>query len=240
VDSGRAPAGAKSARAAASLGVVLIGPPGSGKNTHARMLAARYGMEPVSARGLLAKAAADSTGSWTDVRKMMAEGHLVPDEKIEELIFARLRGAQGYLLDGFPRTAAQAKFLDGIRRPDVVVYLSADEETLLARLSSRLVCGSCGRSYGAEAAPSHPGICDDCGYKLSAREDDSSSAAQARLREYNEKTRLLLQHYRDVLHPVRSAGRAEDVHARICAIIEERVSKRGADSARGASPPRRT
>lgn len=204
-----------------SLGIVLVGPPGAGKNTQARLVAERFGLEAISAGALLEEDARNGTANDEAVRARIRSGQLVPDEKIEELVGGKISPGEGYLVEGFPKTTGQAEFLDGINAPNVVIYLSADEDTLLTRMGSRLVCNECGRSYGPGAPPKHPGICDADGYKLAARDDDAAEIAAVKLQVYNEKTRALLQHYKEVLRPVSSEAAVDEVTERICEIIGE-------------------
>jgi len=200
--------------------IVLLGPPGAGKSSIARRLADRYGLARLATRELLAEAAKREDKSALEIRDQIAHGRLVSDERATQLVRADLeREPGGRVFDGYPRTAAQAEALDSFAPVDTVFYLNAPEEVLLERLTSHLVC-DCGADYGPARPPKHPGLCDACGYKLYRREDDRPENARTRLAEYREKTRPLLFHYRDRLHPIDASASPAEVFASISAILE--------------------
>ncbi len=210
------------AQPVSSMAIVLIGPPGSGRNTQARKLADKYAMTSIGCGTFLTEEAAKDTKRGARIRTKMATGVLANDSDVNAVLGSAIKATEGGLiLEGYPGTEAQAEALEAVRMPDVVIYLSADQDALMERIASRLVCNECGRSYGADSPPKHPGICDEDGYKLRPREDDSPDIVEERLREYNEKTRPLLSRYREILKHVPSEGGIEAVHEKICLALEE-------------------
>jgi adenylate kinase len=126
----------------------------------------------------------------------MEAGELVPDEVVNAIVKEALNSAEGFVLDGYPRTIEQAEYLDGITTLDVVLYLDVDDEVLKERLTGRRICDDCGRNYHVDFdPPAEDGVCDDCGGELIQREDDSADVVETRVEEYNEKTAPVVDHY---------------------------------------------
>jgi adenylate kinase len=204
--------------------VVLLGPPGAGKGTQARRLAARWSVPRVSTGDMLREAVARGTGLGLEARRYMDAGELVPDSVMIGLVRERLAqpdGRKGFVLDGFPRTAAQAEALDGLLEAEgtplerAVLFEMPDAE-LVARLAGRRVCRSCGRNYHLTLSPSRvPGRCEACGGELYQRADDEEATVRRRLAVYARDTRPLMDHYRrrGVLTTISAAGTIDTVYA---------------------------
>jgi adenylate kinase len=204
--------------------IVLLGPPGAGKGTQARRLAARWSVPQIATGDMLREAVARGTKLGLEARRYMDAGELVPDAVIIGLVRERLAqpdGRKGFVLDGFPRTAAQAEALDQLLESEgtpldrVVLFQVADEEPV-ARLSGRRVCRSCGRNYHLTLSPSRtPGVCDHCGGELYQRTDDEEATVRRRLAVYARDTRPLVEYYRrrGLLATISGAGTVDAVQA---------------------------
>lgn len=201
--------------------IILLGPPGAGKGTQAKLLAKRYGLKHISTGDLFLKAIRSGTDLGKEVRKYTMSGHLVPDGTTNIIVKKELSGAGqvGYILDGFPRTLAQAESLAESEQINFVFYLNAPQEVLIDRLTKRFYC-DCGDSYGPDHPPAVEGLCDSCGGMLYQREDDKSRNVLTRLEEYNSKTRELLRFYRSKLRPVDGSQISKEVFKRLCGLLE--------------------
>jgi adenylate kinase len=188
-----------------SLNVVLMGPPGAGKGTQAGTVARLVNAAHVASGDLLRDLIKQDTDTARQVKSFMDRGELVPDELTLAIVMEQLDGPNarnGFILDGFPRTVAQAQALDERlasegRRLDRVIDLVVPDDVLLARLSGRWLCRDCHASYHTVfSPPTVPGICDRCGGPLYQREDDTLETAQRRLEVYDNETRPVLDYYR--------------------------------------------
>jgi adenylate kinase len=189
-----------------SARVIFLGAPGAGKGTQARGLAAEWGVPQVATGDMLREAAAARTPLGLEAKRYMDSGALVPDEVVIGLVEERLArpdARAGFVLDGFPRTVAQAQALDALLKArgmalDRVVFLDVSREELLRRLTGRRVCRQCGTAFHiVSAAPREAGRCDKCAGELYQRSDDSSEAVATRLDVYDKQTAPLLAYYRD-------------------------------------------
>jgi adenylate kinase len=189
-----------------SARVIFLGPPGAGKGTQARGVAAEWGVPQVATGDMLREAEAAGTPLGLEAKRYMDAGGLVPDEVVIGLVEERLArpdAAPGFVLDGFPRTAAQAEALDAMLRRrgqslDRVVFLDVGREELIRRLTGRRVCGRCGTAFHLVSAPPRvAGRCDKCGGELTQRSDDTREAVATRLDVYEKQTAPLLAYYRD-------------------------------------------
>jgi adenylate kinase len=210
--------------------LTLFGPPGSGKGTQATYLVERLGIPQISTGELLRAEAASDTELGRLAKSYMDRGDLVPDDVTVEVFRRRLSKpdvADGVLLDGFPRTAEQAAELDqGLRglgrRMDRVVYIKVPTEELVSRLSGRLTCPRCGRTYHPVLAP--PKLdrqCDRDSTLLIERDDDKAETARHRIAVYLDQTLPVLEHYRKrgVVAEVSGEGDIEDVRRRVLEAI---------------------
>jgi adenylate kinase len=185
-----------------ALNLVMLGPPGAGKGTQAVRVEHERGIPQISTGDILREAVQAGTDLGRQAQAVMERGELVSDALIVEIVRERLARddtRDGFILDGFPRTVAQAEALDQIlagRDPLVVVELSVPDQALVERLSRRRVCGACGATYGAVAGEI-PAVCTRCGAALVARKDDREEVVQERLRVYREQTEPLVAFYRD-------------------------------------------
>jgi adenylate kinase len=185
--------------------VVLIGPPGSGKGTQAKVLASTRGLPQLSTGDMLRTAISQGTELGQQAKKLMDQGALVPDSVVIGLISERSQAddcRSGFILDGFPRNVAQAEALDkmmtsqGIQVDRAVLFSIADE-VLVKRLSGRRTCLECSAMYHIDnAKPKKDGICDECGSKLVQRDDDQVEVVRKRLQVYHEKTEPVVDFYR--------------------------------------------
>ncbi len=185
--------------------VAFLGPPGAGKGTQARELAREWGVPHVATGDMLREAASAGTPLGREAKAYMDTGALVPDGVIIRMIAERLRrpdALKGFLLDGFPRTIAQAegleRLLEDLGQPlERVVYFEVSEPELLRRLTGRRVCRACQTAFHMVSAPPRsPGVCDRCGGELYQREDDSEATVRHRLGVYARQTAPLLDWYR--------------------------------------------
>jgi len=209
------------------LRLILIGPPGSGKGTQAKMLADEKGLMHISTGDMLREAIAEGTDAGLRAKAAVEQGHLVDDDLLFEIVrdqLGELGKEQGFILDGFPRNLAQARFLDELLRQmgigiDAVLLMDVPDETVIRRLSGRRVCSQCGKEYHVEFSPPRtPGVCDLCGGALFQREDDRPEKVARRLEVYKEMTLPLREFYRrnDALITVDAEGDIQEVYGRIC------------------------
>jgi adenylate kinase len=191
--------------------VVLLGPPGAGKGTQAKRIMAQYGIPQVSTGDLLRENVVQGTELGLAAKAVMARGELVSDDLVCIMVRERLLQPdckRGYVLDGFPRTAAQAGWLDALldqelfdnSRPTrvwpIVIRLDVDYNRLLLRISGRRSCPTCGRIYNIHSQPAHVNeVCDIDGSKLETRNDDRLEVIQPRLTAYQEQTRPVADYY---------------------------------------------
>jgi adenylate kinase len=185
--------------------VAFLGPPGAGKGTQARDLAREWGVLHLATGDMLREAVTAGTPLGRDAKRYMDQGALVPDEVIIGAMAERLGArdaAKGFILDGFPRTIAQAEALARLLKDlgqtlDAVVYFDVSEPELLRRLTGRRVCRTCGHPYHLTSSPpKRAGVCDTCGGELYQREDDREDTVRNRLEVYRRQTAPLLDYYR--------------------------------------------
>ena len=183
---------------------VLLGPPGAGKGTQAVRLVKQYNVPQISTGDILRAEIAQGTELGKSAKALMDQGKLVPDQIVADMVAARLTQKdcdEGFILDGFPRTVAQAKLLEEAaaktgRTIDKVVLFDAPRDLLIQRLTARLTCRQCKASFNKLfAKPAKDGICDHCGGELFQRSDDSLETAQNRLKVYDEQTAPLIEFY---------------------------------------------
>ncbi len=182
------------------MNLIMLGAPGAGKGTQAAILNQKLGIPTISTGNILRAAVKDGTPIGLKAKEYMDHGHLVPDEVIIGIINERLQAEdckKGYILDGVPRTIAQAEALDkaGIVF-DAVINLEISDEEILQRMSGRRVCEKCGASYHVVAIPPKvEGVCDACGGTLVQRADDAPKTVASRLEVYHRETEPLKEYY---------------------------------------------
>ena len=212
--------------------LVLLGPPGAGKGTQAERIAAKYGIPHLSTGEMLREAVAADTEVGRRAKAIMDAGRLVPDEVMNRLVAERIAqpdAARGFVLDGFPRTVAQAEALDDLleqraERLDAVLELAVDDDALVDRISGRFACAKCGAGYHDRfRPPKADGVCDVCGSReFVRRADDNAETVRARLNAYHAQTAPLLPYYRDkeLLAAVDGMAEIEDVSTEIFDTID--------------------
>ncbi len=182
--------------------LIFLGPPGAGKGTQAEDLCRSLNLAHISTGDILRKAVADGTELGLKAKKYMEAGELVPDTMIVQLVADTLVGQRGgFILDGFPRTIAQAeamdKALNGSPGIDLVIYFVTSEETIIKRLTGRRTCRKCGAIYHIETMrPEKEDVCDRCGGDIYQRADDKIDTIKQRIKVYNEETGGLIDYYR--------------------------------------------
>jgi adenylate kinase len=188
-----------------SARVAFLGPPGAGKGTQARDLAQEWRVPHLATGDMLREAVAAGTPLGREAKGYMDQGALVPDDVIIRMMGERLGKAdagRGFILDGFPRTIAQAEALAKLLKDlgqtlDTVIYFDVSEPELLRRLTGRRVCRACGHSYHMTSnPPKRAGVCDECGGELYQRDDDAETTVRKRLDVYQRQTAPLLDYYR--------------------------------------------
>lgn len=186
------------------MDLVLLGPPGSGKGTQAKLLAAAFKVPHISTGEIFRKNLSEDTELGHLARQFMDEGALVPDDVTEAMVRERLGEPDaevGYILDGFPRNLAQGEHFDNMlkdaeRTLTAVLYLAVPRAVLVSRLTGRRVCPRCGATYHLEFnPPKTTGLCDTCGSELIQRHDDTEETVLKRLRVYDEETAPLVSFY---------------------------------------------
>ena len=188
-----------------SARIIFLGAPGAGKGTQARRLAAESGVPQVATGDMLREAVAAGTPLGREAKRYMDSGALVPDEVVIGLVDERLArpdAAGGYVLDGFPRTVAQAEALDALlhrrgQELDRVIFFDVSRDELLRRLTGRRICRRCGHAFHLVSAPPKvAGVCDQCGGELYQRDDDAEGTVGRRLDVYQTQTAPLLDYYK--------------------------------------------
>jgi adenylate kinase len=213
--------------------MVMLGRQGAGKGTQCVRLSRHYVVPHISTGDMLRAAVKAGTDLGRKAGELMAAGSLVPDDIMIGIVEERLdrddTTQRGYILDGFPRTVAQASALAGITssRPlDVVVDLDVAKEVVLERRASRRVCSDCQANYSVDKPPRYGWVCDNCGGDVVQREDDTPAAIAKRLADYETNTAPLIAWYqeRGLLEVVDGYGPADDVTERLYAAIDRRRS----------------
>ena len=214
--------------------LVLLGPPGAGKGTQAKRLEARFGIVQLSTGDMLRAAVAAGSDIGRQAKAIMEAGNLVPDEVVIGIIQDRIEQPDcrnGFVLDGFPRTLAQAEALDALLarekvKLDAVIELKIDVEELVKRIAGRFTCARCGEPYhDSFKRPKVEGVCDVCGStELVRRADDRAEAVRARLDVYNAQTAPILPYYRQkgLLREVDGMAEMDEVTRQIEAALPSR------------------
>ena len=221
--------GAKREKVASVL--ILLGPPGAGKGTQARLLEEQFGLVQLSTGDLLRAAVASGSDAGKQAKAVMQAGGLVSDDIVLAILSDRLAEADcadGVILDGFPRTTAQAQALDGIlkskgQKIDAAIALEVDDVKMVVRIAGRFTCGGCGEGYhDTFKAPAVPDTCDNCGaQKMQRRADDNAATVMSRLDAYHKQTAPLIQYYelQGALKRVNAMGDIDAIGAEVSDIV---------------------
>jgi adenylate kinase len=220
------------------MDIMLLGAPGAGKGTQAERLVEWLSLPTVSSGELFREAIEAGTPLGRRAKEYIDRGELVPDQVTIDMIAERLSRpdcADGVILDGFPRTVAQARALEELlermgRRLDVVAYIEVSPETLLRRLAGRWTCSQCGAIYHEVFNPEAvSGVCDNCGGALMQREDDTPEVQRRRIEVYMERTAPLIAYYREkgILSEVDGEQGVDAVQRDLWAVITKCSSFRG-------------
>jgi len=212
------------------MNLILLGPPGGGKGTQAEKLKAKYDIPQISTGDILRAEVKAGTELGLEAKKFMDAGKLVPDGVVIGMVAKRLQEPdcqKGYMLDGFPRTKAQAEALDDLlaelgQKIDHVISIEVPDEELMKRLTARRMCRGCGASYHLMfKPPATDGACDACGGELYQRDDDNEKTVGSRLKVYAESTQPLIDYYRakGLLRSVAGVGAIGEVFGRIEAVL---------------------
>jgi adenylate kinase len=213
--------------------LILLGPPGSGKGTQAQRLVQRYGIVQLSTGDMLRAAVASGSELGKTAKGIMEKGELVPDSLMVNLIKDRIAqpdAAKGFILDGFPRTEAQARALDDMlaksgKKLDRVVEMEVDEKALTERIVGRFTCAKCGTGYHDKfKRPKVEGVCDVCGStEFTRRKDDNAETMKTRMAAYRAQTAPLLPYYgaKGVLRKVDGMAAMDEVYRQISGVLSE-------------------
>lgn len=210
---------------------VLLGAPGAGKGTQAKMLIDKYQIPQISTGDILRKAVADGTPLGKEAKSYMDKGELVPDSVVIGLVKERLSQddcKKGYILDGFPRNTSQAETLDTVLAEmnaslDVALSVDVDQDILMKRLTGRRTCKSCNQMYNIHfSAPRKDGACDKCGGELYQRDDDKEETIKKRLDVYNDQTAPLMDYYgnKGILKSVQGVGDINEIFNNIVSVLD--------------------
>ncbi|UWQ14765.1 adenylate kinase [Aliiroseovarius sp. M344] len=213
------------------MNIILLGPPGAGKGTQARLLVEERGMIQLSTGDMLRDARSSGTEMGNKVAAIMDAGELVTDEIVIGLIEEKLEGDNGggFIFDGFPRTLAQADALGNLldkhsAKLDAVVEMRVDDEALVSRITARSTCGNCGEGYNDISKPiPADGKCSNCGgTEFKRRADDNEESLRTRLMEYYKKTSPLIGYYyaKGDLQSVNGLGEIDEVKAEIAGVLD--------------------
>lgn len=212
--------------------IIMLGAPGAGKGTQAKMIADKYGVPHISTGDIFRANIKNGTELGMEAKKYMDQGLLVPDELTVKILLDRVANddcRNGYVLDGFPRTIPQAEVLDNALNElgdkiDFAINVDVPDENIINRMSGRRACLSCGATYHIEhIPPKAEGICDRCGKELILRDDDKPETVKNRLGVYHEQTQPLIDFYekKGVLESVDGTIPMEDVFGAIVNILGE-------------------
>ena len=212
--------------------IIMLGAPGAGKGTQAKMLAEKYGIPHISTGDIFRANIKNGTELGAKAKEYMDKGLLVPDELVVDLIMDRFKAddcKNGYILDGFPRTIPQAEALDKALSAigdsvDYAINVEVPDENIIERMSGRRACVGCGATYHIQFNPTKvEGICDACGEKLILRDDDKPETVKNRLSVYHEQTQPLIDYYKakGILKEVDGTVDMKDVFAAITDILGE-------------------
>lgn len=215
------------------MNIILLGPPGAGKGTQAKLIEERHGMKQLSTGEMLRAAVAAGTETGKKAKAVMDRGELVSNEIVVGIIAERLDApdvAKGFILDGFPRNTAQAEALDAMLggkglKLDAVIEMKVDDDALVERITGRYTCAKCGKGYHEKFAPTKKaGVCDSCGgTEFTRRPDDNEKTVRDRLQVYNKQTAPLVAYYaaKGNLHVIDGMADISRVTGEIGAVLKK-------------------
>lgn len=188
------------------MNIILLGPPGAGKGTQAKLIEEKYHLKQLSSGDMLRAAVQEGTETGKRAKEFMDKGELVPDELVVNIVFdhiAKLDSGNGFILDGFPRNVSQAEVLDNLlastsQQIDHVILVEVKDDTLVERVSGRFTCAQCGEGYhDVYKRPAKEGVCDKCGStNFVRRPDDNPETVRNRLKVYHDQTSPLIDYYK--------------------------------------------
>ncbi len=202
--------------------IVLLGAPGAGKGTQAALIKEKYNLPHISTGDIFRKNIREGTPLGVQVKAIIDRGELVPDELTVALVKDRLAQPDckgGYILDGFPRTIAQAEALEGFSKVDMAINIAVENEAVIGRIAGRRMC-KCGETYHVSTYDSEE--CAKCGSRLYQRDDDREEVVRERLRVYDEQTKPLIDFYanRNLLRTVDGSGGVDATFELVCKVID--------------------
>lgn len=211
--------------------VVMLGAPGAGKGTQAKMIATKYNVPHISTGDIFRANIKEGTELGKKAKSYMDQGLLVPDELVVDLVVDRLQQEDckdGYILDGFPRTIPQAEALDAAlskldTKLDVALDIDVADDFIVKRMGGRRACLGCGATYHiVNIPPKKEGICDTCGAELVLRDDDKPETVEKRLLVYHEQTQPLIDYYKNcgILVTLDGTKDMNEVFTNICSVLE--------------------
>ncbi|MGD8255043.1 MAG: adenylate kinase [Syntrophobacterales bacterium] len=212
------------------MNIILLGPPGAGKGTQAKMLVEEYQIPQISTGDILRAAVKEGSPLGKEAKACMDKGELVPDSVVIGIVEERIQQpdcAKGYMLDGFPRTVPQAEALDGMLKNlssqiDHVVSIEVANEELVGRLTGRRTCRDCGAGFHVMFdPPEKEGVCDKCGGELYQRDDDNVETVTSRLEVYESQTKPLIDYYtvQGKIRPVDGVGEIKEIFGRVTQVL---------------------
>lgn len=210
---------------------ILLGPPGAGKGTHAKVLCEKFGLAHLAAGDILRRNIREGTELGKKAKDVIEKGELVSDDLVNQMMFDEIKalaGGKGLVLDGYPRTIGQAKALDQFiaqqqMKIDAAMNFDTSEEVVIERLSGRRVCPKCNANYHIRnIPPKKEGICDHCGSALTQRKDDTPETIRHRLETYHKETEPLIEYYRrkGELHSLHGDYEIEQLQKEIASLFE--------------------
>jgi len=213
------------------MNLVLLGPPGVGKGTHADDVSMRYKIPKISTGDIFREEMKKQSKLGKEVSKYMETGRLVPDDIVIDVLENRINQrdcSNGYILDGFPRTIPQAEALEEITEVELVVNFVAKPKTIIDRITNRWTCKDCSAIYNSLfIKPKKEGICDKCGGELYQREDQKLEVVEHRLKVYEEETKPLIDYYKrkGLLKDLNAEGEKEIVSQRLFKLLDNYFKK---------------
>lgn len=207
--------------------LAIFGPPGSGKGTQAKKLAEEFSLKHVSAGDVIRENISGKTGLGKRLKEYNDKGLLAPDELVLEALRPSLPN-DDFILDGFPRTLAQARMLDEMFQLGLTIMLKVSDREVIERITGRRMCSNCGKIFHVKfTPPKKEGTCDACGASLIHRKDDTEEIVNSRLSEYHRQTEPMLGFYREkgILFFVDGEKSIDEVFLSVCSIIENNIRK---------------